>query len=893
MKILQGTKDTSSGTGSSGHISRREFCQNAGAAALFASVSGGPLLSNFALAVEGNKGGAKVGKLAARWVASTCQGCTSWCPVQVRVLNDRVVGVRGNPHSKANHGKICPRPHLALQQLYDPDRIKVPMKRTNPEKGRDKDPGFVPITWDEALNTIADKMMELRTANETHKFLFMRGRYSYMRDLLYSALPKIFGSPNGISHSAICAEAEKFGAYFTEGFWDYRDYDLEHTRYVLCWGADPLASNRQVPHAINVWGKVREQAKIAVVDPRLSATAAKANEWLPVIPGEDGALAVAMAHEILTSGLWSKEFVGDFSDGVNRFAAGQTVDVPTVSGAEATEAAPQEGAAPSTEPVPAFKEIHTNGVVQWWNLELKDRTPEWAEGQCGIPAAQIRRVAHDFAKAAPRAISWLSPGACMQARGAYAAMAAHALNGLVGSADHIGGTVQKAKVVADNIPDYSAYQDEMAKTNSGQKKIDQRGTLAFPSLKKGKSGGGVVTNNVADAVLQSKPYDIKVAIANWANFAFACSGTDRWEKALAKIPFFAHITTHASEMTYFADVVLPAAHHMAEKWSFLKSKQNLYGYSSLTERVVKPMWDVRQDETEIPWMLAEKLAEKGFDNLHRYFKEQFPDPETGKTPATPEEFALASVKMLTRPCWDSSHADYGKYGDKLKGWKDYAEKGVWNSKRFEYKKQWGHFKTATGKFEFYSETLKKSLEAHAEKHGSTVDAVLEATNYTARGEHAFIPHFEPALRWGDEKNFPFIFCEHRSRLNREGRSANCTWYQAHKNADPGDENWGDVLKMNPVDAAKLGLENRDQVKVTSPTGSISVTLKLWEGVRPGTVAKCFGQGHWAYGRIAAADFRKGIPRGGNNNEILPAEYERLSGSTARHGGAMRVKIEKI
>ena len=761
--------------------------------------------------------------------------------------------------------------------------------------------------------------MELRASNETHKFLYLRGRYSYMRDLLYSALPKVFGSPNGISHSAICAEAEKFGAYFTEGFWDYRDYDLENTRYVICWGADPLASNRQVPHAINVWGKVREQAKIAVIDPRLSATAAKANEWLPVLPGEDAALAVAMAHEILVSGLWSKEFVGDFVDGENRFVAGKTVEPMTVAkNPEPQEAAPPKSEAPTPAPeptpagvvpvppaappaakppepaeVPVFNEIHTNGVVQWWNLELKDRTPEWAEKQCGIPAEQIRRVAHDFAKAAPRAISWLSPGACMQVRGGYAAMAAHALNGLVGSADSVGGVVQKAKVVADSIPDYSAYQDDMAKTNSKQKKIDQRGTLAFPSLKKGKSGGGVVTNNVADAVLQSDPYDIKVAIANWANFAFSCSGTDRWEQALVKIPFFAHITTHASETTYFADIVLPAAHHMAEKWSFLKSKQNLYGYSKLTERVVKPMWDVRQDETEVPWLLAEKLAEKGFDNLHRYFKEQFADPETGKAPEGSEEFALNAVKMLTRPCWDSAHENYGKYGDKLKGWKDFVDKGVWNTKRFECKKLWGHFKTETGKFEFYSETLKKSLKGHAEKNETTVDDVLKATNYTARGELAFVPHFEPALRRGDEKEFPFIFLEHRSRLNREGRSANCTWYQAHKNADPGDENWDDVLKMNPEDARKLGLRNKDQVKVTSPTGTITVALKLWEGVRPGTVAKCFGQGHWAYGRIAATDFRKRIPRGGNNNEILPAEYDRLSGSTARHGGSARVKIEKI
>ncbi len=844
-------------------ISRRTFLKGAGGIGIVAAVGGSPLLEFFARDV-----GAQAPELMTRWVASTCQGCTSWCPVVVKVVNGRAVHMQGNPRSLANHGKICPRPHLALQQLYDPDRVKVPMRRTNPKKGRNEDPGFVPITWEEAMDLIAEKMMELRENEETHKFVVFRGRYSYLRDIIYSAVPKIFGSPNGISHSAICAEAEKFGAYYTEGYWDYRDYDLEYTRYVLCWGADPLASNRQVPHAISIWGHVRDRATIAVVDPRLSATAAKADEWLPVIPGEDAALAVAMAHVILADGLWSREFVGDFRDGRNRFVPGQTVDEGT------------------------FREIHTHGVVRWWNLELKDRTPEWAESRTGIPAAQIRRVARGFAEAAPAAISWVSPGTAMQPRGGYAAMAAHALNGLVGSTDNKGGVVQKTKVPQDSLPGFSAYQDDLAKRLSKKPKIDQRGTLAFPALNGGKSGGGVVTNNAADAILAEDPYDVKVAIAYWVNFTFSCSGTDRWERALEKIPFFVHITTNPSEMSHFADIVLPAAHQLYEKWSFLKSKQNLHGYASLTQPVVEPVWDVRQDETEVPWLLAEALARRGFDNMLRYFKQEFADPETGKHPENSKEFALIATKMLTRPCWDPSHPDHGKYGDALPGWEAFREAGVWNSHRYRYRTKWGKFATATGKFEFYSETLKKALQSHAEKHGVDIDRVLKATNYEARGELAFVPHFEPALRWGDEEEYPLVFFEHRSRLNREGRSANCTWYQAHKNADPGDENWDDVLKMNPVDAERLGLRNGDMVKVTSPTGEITVRLKLWEGVRPGTVAKCYGQGHWAYGRVAAADFKNRIPRGGNNNEILPPEYERLSGSTARHGGVARVRVTK-
>ena len=98
--------------------------------------------------------------------------------------------------------------------------------------------------------------------------------------------------------------------------------------------------------------------------------------------------------------------------------------------------------------------------------------------------------------------------------------------------------------------------------------------------------------------------------------------------------------------------------------------------------------------------------------------------------------------------------------------------------------------------------------------------------------------------------------------------------------------------MNPADGERFGLRDGRMVRVVSPVGEIQVRLKLWEGVRPGTVAKCFGQGHWAYGRVAASKYAKAEPRGVNNNEIIPAEYDRLSGSTARNGGLVRVRIEK-
>ncbi|MDY0351387.1 MAG: molybdopterin-dependent oxidoreductase [Desulfobulbaceae bacterium] len=855
-------------------IKRRDFLKLSAAAGACVGL-GKPALNAFAA----ESGGTSIGELPGEWKPSTCQGCTTWCPVEVFVQDGRAVKVRGNRYSKQNDGYCCPRGHLSLQQVYDPDRVKTPMKRTNPKKGKGVDPKFVPISWDEAFSTIADRMMELRKAGEPEKYLLLRGRYTYMRDLIYDATTKIFGSPNNISHSAICAEAENFGAYYTEGMWGYRDYDISNSKYILVWGCDPVSSNRMVPSAIKRLGDVLDNATVAVADPKLNNTAAKAHEWMPLLPGTDGALALAIAHVILAEGIWFKEFVGDFKEGKNLFKAGAIVD----------EA--------------AFEEKESHGVVRWWNLAVKDMTPEKAAEITMVPAEQIVRVARGMAAAAPNVAVWMGPGAAMQVRGGYSAMAVNVLNGLVGGIDNVGGTLPSNKVPSKKMPDVKPYQDELSKKHAKMPKIDQRGTKTIPALKDGKSGGGVVTNNAATGILDSDPYDIKMAVGYMNNFAFSCTGAERWEKAMGKIPFLVHITTNAAEMTQYADIVLPGAISKYEKLAWLKGKQNRYAYCSIMQPLVKPMWEAINDETEFPWMLGEKLAERGFPNLLDYLKKEFKDPETGKEATNSKEFTEYAVKFYTQDMWNGT--DVG--GDKINGWAEFKQRGMWNSDPQPYKKRWGGKfgkdeekdgkVTTTGtvshKFEFYSETLKKALAGHAEKHKTTVDDILEVCNYTARGELAFVPHYEPPFRHGDEKEYPFAFIDYKSRLNREGRSQNAPWYYEFKHCDPGDVGHEDVLQINPADAGKLGIKDGDAIRVTSVVASIECTARLWEGVRPGTVAKAYGQGHWAYGRTASRDYATAQPRGGNNNLLMPFDIERLSGANVRNGGFTGVKIERI
>jgi anaerobic selenocysteine-containing dehydrogenase len=593
--------------------------------------------------------------------------------------------------------------------------------------------------------------------------------------------------------------------------------------------------------------------------------ASKAHEWLPIVPGTDGALAGAIAHVLLTEGLWNREFVGDFTDGRNRFVAGQAVD----------EA--------------AFAEKETSGLAKWWNLELKDRTPKWAEKETGIPAKQIVRVARAMAKAAPKTVVWMGPGVAMSPRGTYAAMSVYALNGLLGSIDAEGGVWQSSSVKIGEFPKPDAYVDDVAKAAAKHKKLDGRGAKDMPAMMGAKPGSGVVTNNVANGMLKD-PGAVKVLLCSWANFNFSCTDPKRWDQALAKVPFFVHMVTNASEMTQFADIVLPSTFNSAEGWSVVTNMGNGYGYASIQQGAVKRLWDVKQEETEVPWLLAEKMKQKGFPNLFDYYSKEFKDPETGKTPASAQEFSLIATRISSAPLWMPKEP---LKGDKVEGWDDFRRKGMASGARYTLKKGWGgKFATASKKFEFYSETAKKGLLEHAKKHETTVDDILAVSGYLARGELAFVPHYEAPKRHGTVAEYPFTFVDYKSRLNREGRSANLAWYQEFKKADPGDVSWDDVLKMNPADGAKLGLKTGDAVKVSSPAGAMVTRLKLWEGVRPGTVAKCYGQGHWAYGRTAARDYAKAAPRGGNNNEILVDDYDRLSGATARNGGFTGVRVEK-
>ena len=138
-------------------------------------------------------------------------------------------------------------------------------------------------------------------------------------------------------------------------------------------------------------------------------------------------------------------------------------------------------------------------------------------------------------------------------------------------------------------------------------------------------------------------------------------------------------------MTQYADIVLPATFAPAEKFSVITSMANLHGHMSIQQPVIKPLWQAKSEETEVMWLLAEKLKAKGFVSLYDYyasFEKILKPEEAGQR----REFAEIAAKITSQKVWNGKEK---MKGDQLAGWEDFKKKGIYNSETYAYKKNWG------------------------------------------------------------------------------------------------------------------------------------------------------------------------------------------------------------
>ncbi|MGJ7459237.1 molybdopterin-dependent oxidoreductase [Halomonas sp. MA07-2] len=768
-----------------------------------------------------------------------CAQCPARCGIDVYTTDGRVHAIYGDTGNPVANGKLCPKGHLGSYFLYDPDRFKGPMKRTNPNKGRDEDPGFVPISWDEAFDTVAERLNDLRRRGESHRFSMFYGRGWGASDAgMQGTFGRLYGTPNAaIGHSSMCADGSKKAKQAVDGNNSYNSYDYRNTNYLLIIGASFLEAFRPYNNVMQMWGYMRTKSpktRVTTVDVRMNPTMAASDRALYIKPGTDGAFALAIAHVILTEGLWDREFVGDFINPNLGFVEGRRISAGN------------------------FTEKWVHGLADWWNEELKDRTPEWAEVVTGIKAADIRRTAMEFGSTRP-AVALFERGATGHSNGTYNGMAIHSLNALVGSLFAEGGLGYQVGPSYGALPaSADDYLDDYARNGDwrNQPRIDMKGSERWPMVDN-------MMQECAPNHLAGDPYKLDTAMFFYTNPIWSAPNNKVWEEALKDV-FVIDTSPFPGETAMYADIVLPDSTYLERLQDVPTYPFEGWPMAALRVPAVAPIHDTK--------MFGDVIIELGKrieGSTADYYR------------------ALDNIENVVRHLAAGFADDPGDNGvNDFESWK---EKGVWYKKPYKWRQIRGEFyewdgqryarqmseeevqhnlfKTPSGKFEVRS----GFLEQHAE--------YIERELGIPRDRVGLVQWVEPVHTGGDGDLY---FVTPKTPLHAEGRGANVPHQMAVHQPIVGGRNTV-YLEVHPQTAKDRGIRNGDRVRITSDLGSIEAECRFVASHRPDTLVLPFEYGHWAQGRWA-----KG--RGpGNSSEITANASDPISGLVSYYTGKVRLE----
>lgn len=287
---------------------------------------------------------------------SACRMCHGGCGALIHVADGAITKIEGDPENPMNKGKLCPLGAASLQQVYNPRRLKYPMRRVGARgEGR-----WQRITWDEAYDEMAEK---IREATEQHgaESIWVgtgtgRHHFAYV-----SRFANAIGTPNWCEPgTAQCFRPRVHGSVLTMGQLPICTYTEDALPdLILFWGHNPLYSGPDGELGFGVREALARKPKTIVVDPRETLLAKRADIWLQLRPGTDDALALAMLNVIIEEGLEDKEFVARWCHGFNELAD-----------------------------------------------RVKQFTPEWAEPITWVSAEKIRAAARLFAQTKPSMLEW-------------------------------------------------------------------------------------------------------------------------------------------------------------------------------------------------------------------------------------------------------------------------------------------------------------------------------------------------------------------------------------------------------------------------------------------------------------------------------------------------------
>ncbi|BAK44014.1 molybdopterin-dependent oxidoreductase [Eggerthella sp. YY7918] len=384
-------------------MSRRGFIAGVSALALGLSATGCST-STGSKAKEGSE--AKEEK----WIPTTCNGCFNRCGILAHVVDGVAMELKGNPASPVGGGHICARGAAGLMQLYDPNRLTKPLKRTNPEKGFDKDPGWEEITWDEAYSLLEENLQAALEKNP--QGVAKNGMVANLAGTMISsfALGAVYGCGTSALAADLCGTGDHtcYNIFTGDG---NACPDYPNNKYLVQFGSQAAIATR---HGFNmscsVYAESRANgAKLVNIDPHMSAAGAKADQWIPIRPGTDAAVALAIANTIVNElGVYDAEFLKTRTNipslvdpTTNRIVREAGTNKALYWDVSDNSAKPYDACAdPALEGTYIVNDIECVVAFDLYKEHIASYTPEYQEPITTVPADIIRKLAKEVVEAA-------------------------------------------------------------------------------------------------------------------------------------------------------------------------------------------------------------------------------------------------------------------------------------------------------------------------------------------------------------------------------------------------------------------------------------------------------------------------------------------------------------
>ena len=785
-----------------------------------------------------------------RRVNGYCGLCIARCGAVAVVEDGRFTRLEADPAHPTGQA-LCAKGRAAPELVYHPERLTHPLRRTRP-KG-EADPGWERISWAEALDLTAAAMRGIaqRLGPESVAFSLSSPSTTALADsyAFVQRLMNAFGSPNAVNSLDVCGWGRAFATSYTfgvgsvgAGSFGGAMPDIANSGCLILWGYNPSFS--RLTHATAVVEALKRGMRLIVIDPRHAGLASKADLWLRVRPGTDGALALGLANVMIERGWYDREFIHTWSNGpfLVRADTGRLLsEADVTSGGDskrilAWDKTAERPVAYDTDT--GSYEINAAGLA----LEGEYNVATLDGGVVCHPVFELyRQLCHRYLPEAVEAISWIPrtqveeaarliwharpvsyyawSGHEHHANATQTARAMSLLYALTGCFDAPGGNVL--------LPAPPAAPVNGADLPSATRMAPAIGRAERPL---GPARWGSVTaHGLYRAILEGKPYPIRALIGFGSNMLLAHLDAVLGRKALAALEFYAHADLFMTPTAELADIVLPVAscfEREALKIGFEISAE-AQSHIQLRQAIVPPPGEARHD-TDVVFDLAARLG------LAAHFWEG--DVEAAyRHQLAPTGVTLEQLWAAPRGVSVTLQTRHGKY----------AERDVNGVPR--------GFATPSRKVELYSQTF---LD-----HGYAPLPVFEEPQVSPISRPDLAQRF-PLILTGAK---PALFCQtqHRALPSLRKRAAH------------------PKVELHPEAARVRGIADGDWVTIATPTGSVRARAKLNDALDPRVV---IGEHGWwqACAELDAPGFDPFAANGANINLIIGGTARDPISGTASH-----------